>query len=428
MKSFYRYLIPSVIASVLLSTYALIDGIFIGQKIGDIGLSSINLAWPITSFIQCIGLALGLSAGIYISYMRGIKEYEKMAKMKLTVIIVILILSIIIGIILLLSCKQILILFGAEGQALTYAYDYIKIILLGSSFQMLGSALLPLLKNSGKVKTAAIASISSILTNLVLDYFFIYSLDYDLKGAALASVIAQGVAFLITIIAYRGEFHGISFSKEVFKELFFKALAPFLLNFSYSVIIIITNALCLHYSSIEAVASYTLLSYLLYIISAISTGISDSIQPLFSYHYALKDIKTNIKMLKKCLLISFSISVVTSLLFYLFRNNLADLYNLSATSRSLYYDGLIFYLIGFLFVSFIKVTSSYLYSIDDKIKSNILILLEPLVLTLLYGIICGEIFGISGIWISFLAIQITLFIISLTLLFLNTKQLKEKIS
>ena len=133
-------------------------------------------------------------------------------------------------------------------------------------------------------------------------------------------------------------------------------------------------------------------------------------------------------MLKKCLLISFSISVVTSILFYLFRNNLADLYNLSATSRSLYYDGLIFYLIGFLFVSFIKVTSSYLYSIDDKIKSNILILLEPLVLTLLYGIIFGEIFGLSGIWISFLAIQITLFIISLTLLFLNTKQLKEKIS
>ena len=264
--------------------------------------------------------------------------------------------------------------------------------------------------------------------DLVLDYFLIYSLDYDLKGAALASVIAQGVAFLIAIIAYRGEFHGISFSKEVFKELFIKALAPFLLNFSYSIIIIITNALCLHYSSIEAVASYTLLSYLLYIISAISTGVSDSIQPLFSYHYALKDIKTNIKMLKKCLLISFSISVVTSLLFYLFRNNLADLYNLSATSRSLYYDGLIFYLIGFLFVSFIKVTSSYLYSIDDKIKSNILILLEPLVLTLLYGIICGEIFGISGIWISFLAIQITLFIISLTLLFLNTKQLKEKIS
>lgn len=76
-KSFIRYLIPSVIASLFLSTYCLIDGIFIGQKIGDLGLSAINIAWPITSFLQSIGIGLGLSAGIYIYQDYMVKKKKK---------------------------------------------------------------------------------------------------------------------------------------------------------------------------------------------------------------------------------------------------------------------------------------------------------------------------------------------------------------
>ena len=71
MKSFARYLIPSIIATLFMSCYAMIDGIFIGQKIKDVGLSAINIAWPITAFVQSVGMAVGLSGGIYICGKNG---------------------------------------------------------------------------------------------------------------------------------------------------------------------------------------------------------------------------------------------------------------------------------------------------------------------------------------------------------------------
>lgn len=424
MKSFYKYLIPSLLATIFLSTYAIIDGIFIGQKIGDLGLSAINFAWPITSFLQTIGIAIGLSGGIYISHLKGNGKIEESNKMKLTCIIVIIFLSIILGLILLFCSKSLLSLFGAANLTLELALKYIKVILLGAPFQMLGIGLLPLLKNSGKVKSAALAGFISIGVNLTLDYVFMFPLNMSLEGAALASVIAQFSSCMVCFFAYFKELKGVSFSKENMKKLFTGAIAPFVLNFSYSIIIIITNALCMHYGSDEAVAAYTLLSYLLYVIGAMATGVSDSIQPLFSFNHATKAYDDNKKMLKKCLVISFLLCFLTSIIFLFLNKPLKLLYNLSDEAQDHYVKAIIYYVIGFIFVSIIKVICSYLYSINDKKRANIITLIEPLLLTPIIYLICCLIFNLNGIWISFTIIQISLFVISLLLLKQNYKELK----
>ncbi len=421
MRSFYRYLIPSVLASVFMSTYAIIDGIFIGQKIGDIGLSAINIAWPITSFLQCIGTALGLSGGIYISTLKGLNKTKESNQMKLTTILVIAILSIFLGILLFFTSKYILILFGAKDLCLEYGHKYIQIILMGSLFQMLGVGLIPLLKNSGKVKFAMLGSVTSILVNLILDYLFIYIFNLGLEGAAIASVIAQASSCIVCLIPYIRELKGVLFTKSSMKSLFFASIAPFILNFSYSFIIIITNALCLFYGGNEAVAAYTLLSYLLYVIGAIGTGVADSIQPLFSYYNALKEYGQNHKMLKKCFIISFGLCLCISILFYFLQRPLQELYNLSALAIEFYNQALIYYLIGFLFVSIIRVSCSYLYSVNDKLRANVLTLAEPLLLTpLIYLILCPFI-KILGVWLGFLVIQVILFMLSILLLWTNRR-------
>ena len=174
MKSFYRYLIPSVIASIFMSAYAIVDGMFIGGKLHDVGLSAINLAWPITALLQAIGTSIGISGGIYISKLNALGDEEKSNKISSTTILIIFIFSIVLGLALFFLSKEILILFGAKGFTLEYANDYLKIIIIGSSFQMLGSGLIPLLKNKNKVKTAMGASLTSIFVNFILDYIFIY--------------------------------------------------------------------------------------------------------------------------------------------------------------------------------------------------------------------------------------------------------------
>jgi putative MATE family efflux protein len=412
MNRFYKNLIPALISSLLCSCFVLIDGIFIGQKIGDLGLSAINIAWPITAFIQASGSAIGLSCGIHISTLLGENKVIEANKLKGTSIILVSLLAIILGFILYFTAEEILILFKASGTALEYATSYIKVIIIGSIFQMLGMALIPLLKNSNKVFIAMIASISSLITNLILDYVFVYVINAGLVGAAWASVISQVVAVMISIIFYVKEIKGVDFRLKTLKSVFKSALAPFILTYSYSIIIIITNALCISYGGDECVAAYTLLSYLMYIASALATGTADSIQPLFSYNKGCKNYSENYKLLRKCLIISFIIVLCFSILFFIFKNSLGNLYNLSSKAFEFYDDGILYYLLGFLFVAIYKVICSYFYSISKNKNANILILIEPFLLTPIAYLIFCNIFDDLGIWVGYLAIQISLVVLA----------------
>lgn len=426
MKEFKKYLVPSLIASVLMSMYVIVDGIFVGQKIGDLGLAAINISWPITAFLQAVGTALGLSGGIYISTLKGKNDSLAANKIKLTVLLWIVVLAVFLGIIVYIFNAPLLRLLGASDNSFPYAQDYIVIILSGSVFQMLGVGLLPLLKNSGKIKSAMTASLLAVGVNLLLDYVFIFIMDLNLAGAALGSVLAQVVACTVCIVAYFKELKGVDFSLKTTKTLFGASIAPFILNYSYSIIIIITNIVCAHYSQDEGVAAYTLLSYISYIVIAIACAIGDSIQPLFSYYEAANEYKKNYKMLRHCIYISFGICAVISILTFVFSKPLGFLYNLSDTAFLYYEDGLIFYCVSFLFISVLKVISSYLYAVNDKKLANILIMLDPFILTPLFLSVCSIVFTLKGVWISYLIVQCILFIISMLFAYIKCHRKLER--
>ena len=419
MKKFSSYLIPSVIASVLMSMYAIIDGIFIGQAVGDIGLAAINVAWPITAFLQSVGTALGLAGGICIQTHLGKNEIEEAKKLKLTTLIIVIGSSIILGVLFFILKEPLIKLLGATSDSFKPAVDYIKVILMGSLFQMTGTALIPLLKNSGKIKTAVGASLSAIGVNLLLDYLLITVLEMELIGAALGSVIAQVVSGSICIIAYYKEFKGIDFSLNSIKKIFTTAIAPFILAFSYSVVIIITNITCKNYGGDEAIAAYTILSYICYIYIASTCAVGDSIQPLFSYNEAKCDLKTNKQMLLKCFIISTTICVIYGIILLILQNPLGKLYNLSETAFKYYKDGLVYYLSGGLLLGIIKVTCSYLYATNKKIKANILVFLEPFVLTPIGMLIFTLIFDLYGVWLTYLFVQAILLIVGILLLLIK---------
>lgn len=416
MKKFASYLLPSLIASVLMSMYAIIDGIFIGQKIGDSGLAAINFCWPITAFLQAIGTSLGLACGIYFQILMAKKEVGQAQRIKTTVLLMLSVISIFFGLLFFLIKEPLLVLLGAKDTTLQYSLSYTKVILIGSIFQVLGMALIPMLRNSNKVKLAMIGSLSSIFTNLLLDYLFIFVWDKGLEGAAWGSVLAQVVSCCFCLFFLRKDLHGISFSKKNIKELVKISIAPMILSYSYSIIIIMTNLVCVHYGSDGAVAAYTVLSYLSYINIAISCAVGDSIQPLFSYQHELKEFNTNRKMLFKCILISFACGLVLAILMIVLKEPLGDLYHLSDLAMSFYCDAVWYFAIGSLAVSIFKVISSYFYSINLKSYANILILLEPFILTPLFLGLCCLVWELYGVWVSYIIVQCCLLILAGVLL------------
>ncbi len=405
-QKFFKFLSLTIITSLFINSFVIVDGMFIGSKLGDVGLSAINLSWPITAFLQSFGIALGISAGIYISRLKGLGKDLEASNSKSGILILIFLTSVILGLLFFILAKPLLILFGATNETLEYSLDYIRIILLGAPFELLGMSLPQLLKNSDKIRIATIASIVEILINLLLDYIFIIVYDFNLWGAALASIISLAFATIICFIFYFKELNKPILNKKLIKNLYLASISPFILNYSYAFILIITNYLCIKYGGDEAVAAYTLLSYLLYIIAATAQASGDAIQPLFSYNSTNGNHKINHQMLNGCILFSFILCGLFVALFYLFKTNLEDLYNLSYQARIYYNDGLIYYLIGFLLTALIKPICSYLYSVGDRLRSNLLTILEPLILTPLFYLILCPFLKLDGLWMTYLFAQI----------------------
>ena len=415
IKSYRSYLLPSLIATVFLTTYVIFDGIFIGIKLSDLGLSAINIGWPVVAILHSLGIGLGISAGIYISIKNGEGKIDDANKAKLTSILILLILAILLSIILFILKKPLLYLFGADDIVYPYADEYLtNYLLFGGIVYVLGPALVQLLKNSGKARIAMIASISAIIINFSLDYLFILKLDMGLKGASLASILGQAVACIISFIAYFKELKGISFNKNFIKRFFLGGIAPYVLNFSYDIILVITNRVCGYFNGNEAIATYALLTYVLYVINSICQGIGDGIQPMFSYYVGKKDYKYLKKLLIKSLIISFIINSIVIILFLIFKKELASLFNLSSGSLSIFLYAAPFYAISFFMISISKVIASYFYSINKSRYANIMTIIEPFILTPLLYLLCIP-FGINALWWSYLIIQSILFIVSIIL-------------
>ena len=111
-------------------------------------------------------------------------------------------------------------------------------------------------------------------------------------------------------------------------------------------------------------------------------------------------------------------------LFYIFSNNLEDLYNLSSVARIYYNDGLIYYLIGFLLTALTKPVCSYLYSVGDRLRSNLLTILEPLILTPLFYLILCPGLKLNGLWMTYLFAQIGVLIASTFFIIRNIRREK----
>ena len=196
--SFKKYVIPSMISSVVLGTFSIIDGLFIGNKIGDIGLAAINYAYPITALIQSIGFGLGVAGSILMSIAIGKKEDEK--RYVGTTYALFLLSFIILMPLLLLTGSNLLTLFGASGETHSEALIYLKFIVYATIPQVLSQGLMPIIRNYGHNKLVMIGLILGFVTNLILDYVFIYPLNMGLMGAAIATNLAQVVTTLFCLI------------------------------------------------------------------------------------------------------------------------------------------------------------------------------------------------------------------------------------
>ncbi len=169
-KTFYKFVIPSMIAFALSGVYAIVDGYFVGNAIGDAGLSAINIAYPIVAVQQAIGTGIGMGGAVYYSIYKAEGKLKKAESFIAVCWWLLVAASLVLTAAVYLSAHRLLLLLGAENMILNYAEEYIKVIALGTLLQILGTGLVPFMRNYGGAFWAMVAMSGGFITNIILDY------------------------------------------------------------------------------------------------------------------------------------------------------------------------------------------------------------------------------------------------------------------
>lgn len=416
-KTFYSYILPSILAFALSGIYTIVDGFFIGNKLGDDGIAAITIAFPIAAFIQALGTGIGMAGGINYSILKCDNDRNKQFKCFTITAILLLIFSIILTISFFFSANLLMKLFGAQGNVCEMATQYIKVVALGATFQIFATGFVPFMRNMNGASVAMIAMMCGFFTNIVLDYLFVFEIPLKMIGAALATVIGQAITLLIAIIFLLTK--KIKLCKCKLKEITYLskdmlkiALSPFGLTFSPTLTLILMSKFLLIYGNSNDVAIFGCIDYVLSVIYMLLQGVGDGSQPLISMYYGENDKESLSTVKRKTYVFGEALTIVCIALVFIFRKQIGILFGASNEVNNDVIKYIPYFLSSLLFLCYSKISSSYFYATKNAKLSYLLVYAEP-VLVLLMLIILPIFLNILGVWIAIPIAQTIAFVIAL---------------
>lgn len=322
-KLLFKLSIPTVIAQIINMLYNLVDRIFIGhmEESGDLALTGVGVCLPIIMIVSAFAALISAGGAPRASIYMGKKDKDTAEKIMGNCFILQIIISLILTIVLLLFNKELLLLFGASDNTINFALSYMNVYAIGTLFVQLTLGMNAYITAQGFSKIAMITVLIGAVFNIALDPIFIYGFNMGVKGAALATIISQGVSCIFVILFLFSKKSILRLKGSNFK-LNFKlilpcmalGLAPFIMQASESIIIVCFNSSLLIYGGDIAVGAMTILSSVMQFALLPLQGFAQGAQPISSYNFGAKNKKRVVKTFKLLLIIS----LVYSSCLYLF--------------------------------------------------------------------------------------------------------------
>ena len=407
-KPFAACVFPAVFAFALSGIYAIVDGFFVGRSIGDTGLSAINIAYPVTALIQAAGTGTGMGGAVMYSVRLAEKRDSEAENFMKGVFFYLALTGILLTVILFPLTDPLLSLMGADGELMKPGREYLSVIVLGSVFQVFGTGVVPLIRNQGKSIQAMYCMIGGFVTNIFLDYLFVWVLRLGMAGAAWASVAGQAVTMAGGLLCMRGQKIPVGIPRQalsVFFSIWRIGLAPFGITMCPMISLLLMNRASLQYGGSEGVACYACIAYVITIMYLILQGVGDGSQPLMSRFYG-EDNKKEVRITRTMAYAAAVVmGVALAVLLYWCRNGIGVLFGASETVSLAVGTDLYIFLAAVPFLAFLRVTTAGFYATEQTRFSYMIVYGEPIFLALLLPALPAWM-GLKGVWWSQTGAQI----------------------
>ena len=336
VKAVVKMGVPLIAGMFIMVLYNLVDTYFIGLMHDDYQLAAVNLAYPVMMITIAVSNMIGTGSSSLIARSLGADDREK-ANHTLTVGFMLTVInSMIVAAVGLIFLQSIVQGLGAKDNTTIYTEQYVRIILLGSLFTMGNYTFGQLLRSEGSVKYSIVGMIVGTIVNIILDPIFIFTLNLQVQGAAIATIIGNGCGMAVSLLFYiRGKtllkpaLKYIKPTAEILKEIFWVGVPASLETLLTSAAYIVNNNLAVGYGELT-VAAMGIAQKVLSLGNYIYQGFAAGTQPIMGYNYGAKNYTRMMNVLKAGVMVVSGTELVLMGLYGIFAPLLIGIFTESA--------------------------------------------------------------------------------------------------
>ena len=297
-KLLLKLAVPTVVAQLVNMLYNIVDRIYIGHMPGDgsLALTGVGVCLPLIMIISAFAALVASGGAPRASIAMGKGDHDLAEKLLGGCVTLQIVISAILTAVMLIWSRDLLMMFGASENTIGYAADYMRIYAIGTLFVQLTLGMNAFITAQGFATTGMLTVLIGAVANIALDPLFIYGLGMGVRGAALATVISQGLSCVWVICFLRGKKTLLRLKREnllVSPKLILPCvalgLAAFIMQSSESIISVCFNSSLLRYGGDVAVGAMTILSSVMQFAMLPLQGIAQGAQPISSYNYGARN-------------------------------------------------------------------------------------------------------------------------------------------
>ncbi len=432
-KLLLQYALPAIVAMTASSLYNTIDSIFIGQGVGPLAISGLAITFPLMNLSAAFGAGVGIGAATCISVKLGQKDYKLAEKIFGNNVMLNLVIGIVFSIVTLTFLNPILRFFGASANTLPYAREYMLVILSGNVISQMFFGLNAVLRAASKPRQAMMATILTVILNVILAPIFIWVLDMGIQGAAWATVISQATALIWQCRLFSNPNEILHFKRGIYrpnttivKNILGIGMSPFAMNVCACVVVIFINTGLARYGGDLAVGAYGIANKVAFMFIMINMGLNQGMLPIAGYNYGAQQYDRLIRVLKYAAIAGTCITTTGFLVAHIWPYECARLFTTDTHLIQISMRAIKINMLAFPLVGYQMVVTSFFQSIGKAKISMFLSLSRQMLFLLPLLIILPHFFQVDGVWMSLPLADTTASLVAATMMTIYMKKFKKQ--
>lgn len=427
-RLFRKMLVPTLLGTLATSAMTVIDGVIVGQGVGELGVAAVNIVVPIYLIMSGIALMVGVGCSVIASIHLS-QGKLKVARLNVTqALIVSALVAAFIGALIVAFPMQTARMLGASPTLLPHVIDYMVWLIPGFVFEMFSMIGLFVIRLDGAPRYAMWCSVVPAVLNAILDWVCVFPLDMGVKGASVATSICMviGGVMALVYLMLRADKLRLQLPKLSVKSLRLTlrnigyqcrvGLSSLMGELSLAILIFVGNLVFMHYLGDSGVGAFGISCYYTPFFFSVGNSIAQSAQPIISYNYGAER-WDNVRRVRGLLLAtSLAVGVVVAIIFMLLPEPLVALFvDVDSGAGALAIEGFPYFAAGIVFFILNVAINGYYQSIEHIWRAMTFVALRGMVFIIPAFILLPQLWGTPGIWLAMPAAELaTLLVIAAT--------------